>query len=639
MVLLSAQKLSKSYGPRVLFKGIDLSIDEGEKIGIIGRNGCGKSTLLKILAGQVDADEGTISQRRDTTVQYVSQVPDFPDDATPRGVVAEVVAPLRDAIEAYSSLSAAIAATEDPEAQNGLLEEQALVQDTIERLGGWSWEHRVEEVLLRLGIVEADMDRRLDVLSGGQRRRVALARSLLARPDLLMLDEPTNHLDAETLEWLEEALGAWSGALALITHDRYFLDRVVTRIVEFDTDGLYSCPGSYSVFIERKIERERMREKAESRRVKILERELKWLRRGPKARTSKSKARIDRAHELIDGAPKVDGTKLNLEFSSDRRLGGIILEATNLSKAYDEPVFDNLHLTLQRRDKVGIIGPNGCGKTTFLRILMGEERSDAGKIVWGRNTRPAYLSQTRDELDPNDTVLEALSPNESVRVGDRNVHKRSYLKEFLFDDSAQRKKVLSLSGGERCRLLLAKVMLANANLLMLDEPTNDLDIPSLQLLEDALGQFEGCIIMVTHDRYFLNRVCNVIAAFEEGQIERYEGDFDFYKKRRDADLQALKAREREARQIAAKEKSHDDRAKKSTKRRLSFKEKAELEGIESVILEVESEKEGVEARLADPSLYRDKPKEVATLTQTLEGLTAKIEALYERWETLESLRG
>ncbi len=639
MNLLSAQQLSKTYGPRILFQDIDLSVDEGEKIGIIGPNGCGKSTLLRILAGDIDCDGGLVARKRDATTHYVSQEPTFPSGSTPQSVVGQIMAPIIESIEAFHALSAQMARA-DQAAAARMGAEQAALMATIERHGGWAWEHRVEGVLERLGIAQADMDRPMDALSGGQRRRVALARALLAAPDLLMLDEPTNHLDAETLEWLEETLASWRGALILITHDRYFLERVVSRIVEFDESGLYSCPGSYSVFVERKIERERMRDKAEGRRAKILERELAWLRRGPKARTSKSKARIDRAHDLIDQAPGHDAGGLKLDFQADGRLGGIILEFTNLTMSYgDALIFENLHMAVQKGEKIGIIGPNGCGKTTLLRILMGQDRARSGELIWGKNSQPGYLSQNRAELEGDETVLEALSPNDSVRIGKRTTHKRSYLREFLFEDDAQRKKVSSLSGGERCRLLLAKLMLENANLLVLDEPTNDLDIESLQLLEDALEQFPGCILMVTHDRYFLNKVCNVIVAFEGGKLERYEGDYDFYKQRRDARLQTERRAQQDVRRQEEALRAADLKAREQAEagpKKLSRNERRELEGMEAALMALEEEKGAIEAKLADPELYRAHADKVAGLTRSLEAMTGRLEALYERWQELES---
>lgn len=639
MTLLNARQLAKSFGPRTLFSQLNLSVAEDEKIAIVGPNGCGKSTLLKILARLMPPDEGDIAVRREATVRYVSQQPDFPAGATAREIVATEMLAVKEALEAFEALNVEIAQA-DADKLDVLLARQAELQATLDSLDGWAWQHRVESVLADLGIRPEDLDRPVDELSGGQRRRVALAQALLASPDLLMLDEPTNHLDADTLDWLERTLADYPGALILITHDRYFLDNVASRIVEFDQKQLYSHPGHYATFVERKLERLRVARKAEARRQKLLEHELEWLSRSPKARTTKARARIDRAEVLASADPAEQKIDLNINFNARRRLGGIILEVTGLAKSYGErQIFQDLHLAVQRQEKIGIIGPNGCGKSTMLKILMGEERADAGQVNWGQNTRPGYLSQTRDTLNPDDTVLEAVHPNEHVHLAKRSIHKRTYLREFLFEDAEQQKKVSSLSGGERCRLLLARLMVQQSNLLILDEPTNDLDLMSLQILEDSLRDFQGCVLLVTHDRYFLNKVCNVIAAFEEDHIERYDGDYDFYKARRDARRQEEKRQQQAERKRAEAERQQArQEAREQTRQagpgKLSWKEARELEGLEDKILEAETHKEEVEAALADPALYKDRPEQVEPLTRQLNEATAEIEALYNRWSEL-----
>jgi ATP-binding cassette subfamily F protein uup len=481
------------------------------------------------------------------------------------------------------------------------------------------------------------MDRPLPHLSGGQRRRVALALALLTRPDLLILDEPTNHLDAETVEWLETELLQYPGAVLLVTHDRYFLDRVVTRILEFDVDGVYSYQGNYSIYTEKKLERMALRQRTEDKRLKLLERELAWLRRSPSARTGKQRARVNRAEDLMDQRGPRQEQGLKLDFQADQDHGGIILEAYGLSKRYDDrDVLRDVHLMMQRKDKLGLLGPNGAGKSTLLRLLTGQERPDSGSVRLGNRTTIAIMGQDRDGLDPDQTVYDSLGDAEHVRIGERRVHKRTWLREFLFEGDQQNKKIASLSGGERCRLLLAHLMAQNANLIILDEPTNDLDITSLQFLEDAICEFDGCVLLVTHDRYFLNRVVNALLVFEDHQLTRYDGDYEFYRQRRDEREAALK----EAR--AAQKRDEAQRAKAAapalatSDRRLSWKEKKELEGMEATILQAEERKAALEAKLSDPALYQKAAAEAAALSQRLQELNLDIERLYERWQELEA---
>ena len=631
MTLLDAQNLRKSFGPLVLFDGISFTVGQGEKVGLIGHNGSGKTTLLGILAGVIDPDDGEVHIRRGTRTTYVQQEPELDLTCTAREIVADAFADLRAAIERFHDVNTALA----DGATDALLEEQATLQADIERLGGWNWSHGVVGVLDRLGLGLDDIDRPLEELSGGMRRRVALAQALLPKPDLLLLDEPTNHLDAETVEWLEGELVSYPGAIILITHDRYFLDRVISRIIEIDDDGVHSHDGAYASYVEARSQRLRLAEKAEDKRKKLALRELEWLRRGPKARTSKSKSRMDKAVALQERGYQAVDRSLGLEFQTDSKLHGVILEIRNVDKGYDgNPVLNDVELVLRRTDKIGLVGPNGCGKSTLLRLMVGLERPDGGEIIWGKSPRVAYMTQSRDDLDPTDTVYDALHPGESLRVGKRTVHKRSFLQEFLFERGDQEKKVATLSGGELCRLLLARMMLENANFLVLDEPTNDLDITSLQFLESALADFEGCAVVATHDRYLLNRVCNAIVAFEDGQFVRYDGDWDFYSRRRAERRAQQKA---EARGKAAAAPAAKEPAEKKT-RKLTWREERELEGMEEKILEVEERKAAIEASLADPALYQSKADQVAGLNRRFDAAVAEIAALYARWEELEALR-
>lgn len=634
MGVMNVRGLSKAYGPQTLFDGLDFVIEEGEKVGLIGRNGSGKTTLFEILSGQTDPDAGQAELRRGANFAYLSQEPHFGPEATPRSVVSDALSGLREALERFETLSLTITSCKDEALLDSLLIEQAEVQTTIDRLGGWTWEHQVEDVLGRLKIPDSDLDRPMNELSGGQRRRVGLARALLNKPDFLILDEPTNHLDADTIEWLEETLQQFPGALLLVTHDRYFLERCVTRILELDRHGLRSYPGAYQEYMRRKLEFMNSLEKAEERRVKILSRELEWLARGPKARSTKQKARIKNVEVLQAAKVKLGDADMQLEFQADDRLGGIILEARGLRKRFDDlTVLDGVSLSLRRDDKVGIVGPNGCGKTTLLAALQRQITLDGGEVVWGKNTRPAYLDQARSGLDEDATVFDAVLNADEVRIGARKIHKNTWLKEFLFDYNDQRKLVSSLSGGERCRLLLAKLIAENANLLILDEPTNDLDIASLQVLEDALVAFKGCVILVTHDRYFMNRVCEAILAFDGREVTRFDGDYDFYRSRRDAE----KALQRQLESKATPKPSRKS-AEKTKVRTLTYAERLELADIESRVEAADTEVARLEALLSEPSLYKDRPTEVATTRDALEAAKREVESVYARWEELEALK-
>ena len=635
MSLLSVHGLNKAFGPRVLFEDLSFTIEAGEKIGLIGRNGSGKTTLFEILAADQEADDGKLAFRRGAAVGYLPQEPSFAPGATPQSVVGEALSKLRGAIAAFNELASRLAQTSASDME-GMLEEQAQLQAEIERLGGWSWEHQVEAYLDRLRLEPEVMQQPLDELSGGQRRRVALAKILLEQPDLILLDEPTNHLDSETVEWLEEVLVNYPGGMLLVTHDRYFLDRVVSRIFELDARQVFSYPGSYSTFIERKLERLRMLELAQEKRSKLIERELAWMRRGPKARTSKSRSRIKRAEALIDEEQYRDPGAIQLSFEADHRLGGIILEVAGVDKSFGSlQVLSQVNLRLRKLERVGIVGPNGCGKTTLMRVLMGEESLDAGQVRLGKNTKIAYLDQERHGLDESKSVFDNLGPDDHVRIGGQRLHKRTFLRDFLFARGEQDKKVAALSGGERCRLLLAKVMCENANFLILDEPTNDLDIQSMQILEEALLAFKGSALVVTHDRYFMNRVCNVILAYEEGEFVRYDGDYDFYKKRRDERLAEQRRVEAERRAEQARANRAQEKAEKV--RKLTYAEQIELESIEEKVELAEQRKAELESKLADPQLYIDRGAEVPALQQALAEASAEVEAIYERWEELEQL--
>jgi ABC transport system ATP-binding/permease protein len=651
VTLLHAAGLGLSFGSRTIFDGLTLTLGEGERVGLVGVNGSGKSSLMRILARAAPPDRGEVQLRRGALVTYLPQEPSFPSGATVASELEVARAPLRAALDAHASLSARLAAEADPATHDRLLAELAAASDRVEHLGGWDTAHEARRLLDRLGVT--DWDRPVAELSGGARKRVAIARALLTHPDLLLLDEPTNHLDADTVDWLEEEIDRLEGALLLVTHDRYFLDDLVDRMVEITPGGgVASFPGNYEAYLEAKLEAEENAAVAHHKRERWISEELAWLRRGVEARRTKSKARIERARRLMaergPARPKVAAFRV----AAPPRLSHVVIEAREIAKRFDgRTVLDGVSFTLGRGERVGLVGPNGAGKTTFLRVLLGELAPDAGEVVTGKRTKVAYYDQQRTRLDPEVTLYEAAGGGPPDRAGEdfvelsgRKVALRDYLDDLLFPVAMQRLRVKALSGGERNRLLLAKLFLEGANVLALDEPTNDLDLVTLSVLERLLLDFDGSVLLVTHDRYFLDKVATAILAFEgEGRAVRYPGNYEMYRTLRDQADAARRAEaapgrpERAAPAPAAAPPADGVRARKPGK--LSFKEQRELEGMEQAILEAEARKAELEAALSDPATYQRDGAGVARRREDLDGATAEVERLYARWQELEALRG
>ncbi|RVU48127.1 ABC transporter ATP-binding protein [Lujinxingia sediminis] len=652
MNLLNVRHLGMSFGGRALYRDVSFGLDTGERVAVVGPNGCGKSTLLRLIAGELIPDEGDITLRGGTRVGYLAQQVEFGEQTTCRQVVARAMKPRREAIDAFHEVSAKLSEPMSPEEMEASLERQAELQQHIEAIGGWDWEHRVEEMLDRLGLSPL-IDVPMRLLSGGQRRRVGLARALLDDAELLLLDEPTNHLDDETVEWLEGWLQARSGALVVITHDRYFLEQVAGRILEIDHDGFYDYPGSFKTYMERRLHRLEVRERTEEKRQKELEREREWLDGSAKSTARRARWRVEEIEEAAGREPVYQQRQIEIEIPPPGPFSDHILVAAGVWKSFKSEnreggecvaLLESAHLSLRPGDRVGIVGPNGCGKSTLLEMLVGNLRPDAGRVEHGELTEIAYLRQNATGGPPEATVLEAMGVSDYVWLGRQRLHKRDYLARFLFDKHLQRAKVRTLSGGQRRRLALAKVIAQNSNVLILDEPTNDLDMMALHALEEALSGFEGCVVMVSHDRYFLNATCTAIAAVEERSLQRYEGDYDAYRARRPALSRAKTPAVDAATSASAKHKgpSKDDaqkgRAAKPTRAGLTFKERQRLETLEGELEALEEKKGAIEAQLSDPALYVSRSSEIGPLNRELQTLSESIQRLWAEWSTLEEKR-
>lgn len=532
-VIFSMVGVSKIYPPqKQVLKNIYLSFFYGAKIGIIGLNGSGKSSLLKIIAG-IDKDiQGEVVFSPGYSVGYLEQEPKLDADKTVIEIVREGVQPIMDLLAEFDKVNEAFGdpdVLEDPDKMDALIARQAELQDALDAADAWNIDSKLERAMDALQCPPDDQ--KVGTLSGGERRRVALCRLLLQQPDVLLLDEPTNHLDAESIDWLEQHLRQYPGTVIAITHDRYFLDHVAGWILELDRGEGIPWQGNYSSWLEQKTKRMAMEEKQASKRRKTLERELEWVRMAPKARQAKGKARLNSYDRLLNEDQKQREERLEIFIPNGPRLGQKVIEATGLSKAYGKKqLFNNLDFTLPPNGIVGVIGPNGAGKTTLFRLIMGQEAPDAGTFDVGETVKIAYVDQTHHDLLPEKSVYEVISQGvESFRMGGRDVNARAYLSKFNFSGADQEKKIGVLSGGERNRLHLAMALKEEGNVLLLDEPTNDIDVNTLRALEEGLDDFAGCAVVVSHDRWFLDRICTHILSFEgDGNVVFYEGSYSDY---------------------------------------------------------------------------------------------------------------
>ncbi len=526
------QNLSKVFpGGKELFKGITLSFLPGAKIGVLGVNGAGKSTLLKIMAGVDKEFNGEAWAADGVKVGYLEQEPKLDSSKNVMENVMDGLGEVRDLLNEFEAVSAKFAEPLSDDEMNALIEKQAELQEKIDACNGWDFERTIQIAMDALRCPPADAD--VTKLSGGEKRRVALCRLLLQKPDMLLLDEPTNHLDAESVAWLEQHLKEYKGTVVMVTHDRYFLDNVTGWILELDRGQGIPYEGNYSSWLEQKQKRLEQEAREETARQKTLANELEWIQKNPKARQAKSKARINAYDELLSQATKDKITHAYINIPMTDRLGDLVIEANNISKSFgDRVLIDNLSFKIPKGAIVGIIGPNGAGKTTLFKMITGQEKPDSGEIRIGDTVDLGYVDQSRDELDANKNVWEEISDGlDIIELGKKQMPSRAYVGQFNFKGSDQQKKVGQLSGGERNRVHLAKMLKKGANVIMLDEPTNDLDVDTLRSLEEGIMNYPGCVLVTSHDRWFLDRLATHILAYEdEGHVEWFEGNFEEYEK-------------------------------------------------------------------------------------------------------------
>ena len=533
-IIFSMVNVSKTIPPqKQILKNIYLSFFYGAKIGVLGLNGAGKSTLLKIIAGLDKSFQGEVVFSPGYSVGYLPQEPQLDDNLTVKDVVSQGVQEVVDILKEYEEVNMKFAEPMSDDEMNKLIERQGELTELIDQHDAWELDNKLERAMDALRCPEGDTPVRN--LSGGERRRVALCRLLLSEPDILLLDEPTNHLDAESVEWLEMHLRQYKGTVIAVTHDRYFLDNVAGWILELDRGEGIPWQGNYSSWLEQKANRLAMEEKQETKRMKTLERELEWVRMAPKARQAKSKARLNAYDRLLNEDIKEKEEKLQIFIPNGPRLGDKVIEAINVSKAYgDKLLYENLNFRLPPNGIVGVIGPNGAGKTTLFRLIMGMEKPDSGTFEVGETVKIGYVDQQHAEIDPEKSVWEVISEgNEQIQMGGRLINSRAYVSRFNFNGTDQGKKAGVLSGGERNRMHLALTLKSEANVLLLDEPTNDIDVNTLRALEEGLNDFAGCAVVISHDRWFLDRICTHILAFEgDSQVYFFEGSYSEYEENR-----------------------------------------------------------------------------------------------------------
>ncbi|OYT85627.1 MAG: ABC transporter ATP-binding protein [Burkholderiales bacterium PBB6] len=627
MALLTLTNAHLAFGHVALLDGADFSLEAGERVALIGRNGTGKSSLLKILAGQERPDDGELQVQGGVQRFYVPQEPQFAEGATVFDAVSEGLAEIKSLRERYER--------HDP------ADDLDAVQTRIEALDGWNWERRVDETLQRLHLKPEAL---VASLSGGTKKRVALAQALAANPDVLLLDEPTNHLDLDAITWLGELLKAFRGALVLITHDRAFLDVVSTRILELDRGQLRSYPGNFSEFEGAKQRELEAEAQANARFDKLLAQEEVWIRKGVEARRTRSVARVQRLQELrSERASRRDVQgKVRLDIDRGTTSGKLVAELENVTKGYGgAPLVKDFTASLMRGDKIGLVGPNGAGKTTLLKLILGQLQPDSGVIRTGTNQTIAYFDQMRDALNPEATLADTISPgSEWIEIGNQRKHVKSYLSDFLFSPARANSPVKSLSGGERNRLLLARLFARPANILVMDEPTNDLDIETLELLEELLTDYNGTVFLVSHDRRFVDNVVTSVIAWEgdeaPGRWREYEGGIEDWLVQRDRSRAAAAAAAKAAPAPTPPAPAAAPAAAVKPRVKLSYKDQRELDELPGRIAALETEQATLAAQLAGTELYGQGAARIAEVTARHGAIDEQLLGLMERWEALSN---
>ena len=626
--ILTATEITVSYGDRKVLDAATLAIEEGDRIGLVGRNGCGKTTFLRILAGLQSPDSGDVTRRRELVVSYLPQ--DFMLDASKN-----VLENIRDGAKPVLDLIAEFESLPHDSKRHGELEHR------IAALEGWTLDRRIETAMSHLNCPAAD--RGIETLSGGEKRRVAMCRALVSDPDLLILDKPTNHLDPESIEWVAEFLDEFHGSFLVVTHDRYFLDRVAKRMVELSDGRFFSHAGNYTDYLLDKAERQAADATIEHKRQMFLKKELAWVRQGPRAQRSKQKNRFERYYETAAQDGPMIEEDVELCIPPPPQLGNRVVELSNLGMDLGgRTLFRGFNFTFENGQRIGVAGRNGLGKTTLLKIIIGQLAPTEGTVKTGQLTKFNYVDQGRIQLREERTALEEVSDGtEFVIFGEAKISLRSYLKRFLFADDRITTQVKYLSGGERSRLLLARILKNGGNFLILDEPTNDLDLPTLRVLEEALIAFPGTVLVVSHDRYFLNRVCTDVLAFEgDGKIHHSVGDYDYYLEKKQ---RATVAATRQSAAIISTNKSAAlsriaATPRPSKPRKLSFKEARELEGMEAQIHAVDAEIARIEGLFVLPDFHRTYATQTSQLTANLATAKENLAKLYARWEELEAIK-
>ncbi|MDM0993789.1 ABC-F family ATP-binding cassette domain-containing protein [Clostridium perfringens] len=631
MNLITLENISKSYSEKILANNVSLGINEGEKIGLIGVNGTGKSSFLKIVAGVEEPDEGTVTKGNRVRIEYLAQTPDYDDNAT---VLEQVFKGNSEEMRILREYEELLEKIDKGEVKENDSERLIRLQGKIDALNLWDMESEAKNVLTKLGIT--NFEEKVGNLSGGQKKRIMLAAALITPCELLILDEPTNHLDNETISWLEEYLNSRKGALLMITHDRYFLDRVTNRILELDRGRLFSYDGNYSVFLEKKMERIAIEKASEEKRQNLMRKELAWVRRGAKARTTKQKARLQRFDELVNQEGFIENENIEISVMGTR-LGKKIIEIEHLNKSFgDKKIVDDFNYIVLRRDRIGIVGPNGIGKSTLMGMIEGKVKPDSGEIIKGETVKIACFSQEDTHMHPEmraiDYIKEAGEYLQTA-TGER-ITASQMCEKFLFDGTLQWTMIGMLSGGERRRLHLLRVLMEAPNVLLLDEPTNDLDIETLNRLEDYLDDFGGVVITVSHDRYFLDRICNKIFSYKgNGKIDIYTGNYGDYLLSKEEE--AVNNKEKEvAVDKNKKEPSVDKNKNKGKVLKFSFKEQREFETIDEEIMTLEEKIEELDSLMAKHASEYGRLQE---LIEEKANVEEELAFKYERWEYLNEL--